>query len=350
MSRLWLALPFLLAACADDSFVVVSVATYSGTLDDVAQFRVHVSNNASERLLLYPRQASQALHLDTEHGVTFSVEFDTSRSGPATFEVESLSHDGTVLGYGKATTAIDGGSVSQVTVRVVPGALRPEHPFDAGATDGEGELSCDPYTPAAACGTGQTCALLCPEKDPAVSMCYGGGTANPGDTCASNNDCAPGSQCLTFGACGVMTCLRFCTDDSTCGDPNAYCNVPIPCGPTAQFTACSRPCDPTDNSGGGCGPGLACFVYGVDTTDCACPGSGGVGAVCTQNSGCGGGDSACAGCAAGLTCVFPAGTDAGPSGGICRRTCKVNSPTTCPSGMPCHAFYDSSLRIYGFCQ
>jgi len=348
-----LALLPLLGACADDSYAVVSVLTYSDSVDGVAQFRVYVENGSAQDTLLYPQQPSESLHLDTVHPVTFSVQFSSSRaSGQATFEVEPLDKNGAVLGYGKTTASINKGNVFNVSVLVVLGALRPEHPVDAGTAgdSGTSQLSCDPYAPSAACGANQTCGLLCSQDQPAVGMCYAAGVGNPGDTCANNNDCGPGSQCFTFTAigCSVMTCLRFCNhDDSLCGETGAFCNVPINCGTTAPFEACSRPCDPTGAGVGGCAAGLACFVYAGETTDCACAGLGGVGAACTQNSGCNG-EASCSGCQPGLSCVVPTGAAAGSTGGACRPICNLAAPA-CPTGT-CHAFDGSNRLVYGFCE
>jgi len=339
-----------LAACADHSFAVVSVLTYSGSLDDVAQFRVHVTNASSEDVLLYPKSPSQSLHLDTTRPVTFSVEFDASLSGQTAFEVEAISKDGKVVAYGKSSAPVGKDDVAPVLVKVVPGAVRPENPVDGGTSiDGE-SLSCDPYTPGAACGVGPTCGVLCAPNEPAVAMCYGAGAGKPGDACTSNADCDPGSQCFTFTAigCNVMTCLKFCKDDPACGQADAYCNVPIQCGSTPALSACSSPCIPTLATNNGCAAGLSCFVYAGETTDCACPGLGAVAAACTQNSGCNG-EPGCSGCGPGLSCVIPTGTDAGTGAGSCRPVCKLAAPA-CPSGTTCHAFDNSSRRLYGFCQ
>ena len=239
-----LALLPLLAACSDDSYAVVSVLTYSGSVDGVTQFRVHVESGSAQDILYYPQLPTESLHLDTTHPVTFSVEFSASRSGQATFEVEPLAPNAknVVLGYGKSTVAIEKGKVVDVPVLVVLGALRPENGLDGGAAgdSGASQLSCDPYAPGSACGTNQTCGLLCsdPPNQPAVGMCYGAGPGKPGDGCASNNDCEPGSQCfIAPGGCAVRTCLRFCTSDATCSEQNAYCNVPIECGSTPPFAA-----------------------------------------------------------------------------------------------------------------
>jgi hypothetical protein len=339
------------ASCADDAYAVVSVLTYAGNIDGVAQFRVHVESGSAQDTLLYPKQPSESLHLDTSHPVTFSVEFSASHAGPATFEVEPLDLNGTALGYGKSSIAIAKNKVVDVSVLVVLGALRPEHGLDGGtAVDGgPSQLSCDPYAPSTACGANQTCGLLCGTDQPAIGMCYAAGPGRPGDACTSNNDCAPGSQCFTFSAtgCSVMTCLRFCGSDAMCGEQAAYCNVPIQCGNTPPFAACSRPCDPTGTGTIGCATGLSCFVYTGETTDCACAGQGDLGAACSQNSGCNG-ESGCAGCRAGLSCVVPTGSAAGASG-ACRPICSLAAPV-CPTGTTCHAFQGSTHLVYGFCE
>lgn len=333
--------------CKDDAFAVLSVVTYADTIAGVAQFRVHVGNGADVDRLFYPRQATESLTLSMDRPVTFSVQFSSSRTGTATFEVEPLDAEGAVLGYGKADASIVKENVFEVTVRVVPGALRPEHGQDGGAGSLDaGAMACDPYAPASACGAGQTCGLLCAAGQPAIGMCYAGGAGQPGAVCATNSDCSPGSQCFTFSATGclVTTCLRFCKDDSACGESGAYCNVPIPCGSSAPYRACSRPCDPTGAGTAGCATGLACFIYSDETTDCACPGLGTLGSPCSQNQGCNG-ELGCTGCAAGLSCVVPTGSTAG----ICRPVCKLAAPT-CPTGTACRSFAGSTRLVYGFCE
>ncbi len=328
------------AGCADDTFALVSVSTSSGSLNDIAQLRVYVTNATSEDVLEYPTKVSSPLRLDEGRPVTFSVEFE-DWSGPAVFEVEPLAKDRTVLAYGRARVFVERHAVSRVAVSVYPGTTRPEH--RQGGVLSDGELACAPHAPADACGTdGRTCGLLCSVdgSSPAVSMCYVAGAGAPGDACTSNRDCAPGSQCFTLSSagCSIMTCLEFCSDDDECGDSNAFCNLPVPCG-DRTFFACSRPCDPTVTKDNGCATGLGCFVYSGDTTDCACPGPGLTGETCTQNDG----------CAAGLSCVIPSGISAGSSTGVCRPMCKLEVPA-CPSGMACHAFEGSSRGLFGFCQ
>jgi hypothetical protein len=275
------------------------------------------------------------------------VQFDHSRGGPTTVEVEALDANQATLGYGRGEAVIAQGGVFQVKVVVVAGAVRPERELDGGTTS----LACDPYVPAAACGAGQTCGLICKAGEPAVGMCYLAGAGQPGAACAKNDDCVPGTQCFEFSAvgCSVMTCLRFCNhDDNACGETNAFCNLPIPCGSgSTAFLTCSRPCDPTGTGTGGCAAGLACFVYKDETTDCACPGLGAVGAPCTQNQGCKGDEANCAGCAAGSSCVVL--TNAGTTAQVCRPICDLRT-RACPSGTTCNAFSGSTRGLFGFCQ
>jgi len=125
------ALPALLG-CQDDSFAVVSVRLFSGTLDGIAQFRVYVGNQGEQERLFYPKQPSESLHLDTNHPVTFSVEFSTSREGEAIFEVAPLDKSLSGLGYGISSVAISKGKVATVQVVVYAGAVRPERGLDGG--------------------------------------------------------------------------------------------------------------------------------------------------------------------------------------------------------------------------
>jgi hypothetical protein len=342
----------LVPACKEDSYAVVSVLTLSGSVAGVAQFRVYVHNGSDEDTLYYPKQPTESLVLDTTHPVTFSVEFGTSRGGEATFGVEALDANGTTLGYGESDSVIAKGKVFRVTVFIEIGAVRPQVGIDAGTTidGGSSSLACDPYQPALACGTGQTCGLLCNPGEPAIGMCYSAGPGQPGSVCDKNDDCLPGSQCFAFEAvgCSVKTCLRFCNhDDAACGEQGAFCNLPFSCGSTHEFFACSRPCDPTGSGTTGCAQGLACFVYGQETTDCACPGLGGLGTICTQSQGCDG-EAGCMGCQAGLSCVVPANADAG-STGTCRPICSLAAPA-CPTGTTCNPFTGSTRNLYGFCQ
>jgi hypothetical protein len=336
-------------ACKDDSYAVVSVVTQTDSVSGVAQFRVYVGNDADTDMLYYPKQPSESLTLDTSHPVTFSVQFDDSREGRTRFEVEPLDVAGATLGYGKSDVEITKGKVFDVTIHVFVGATRPQQAGDGGASDGGGELVCDPYAPSAACGEDRTCGLLCNAGEPAVGMCYLAGQGKPGDTCTSNSDCSPGSQCFALRAvgCAVKTCLRFCDQsDLACAETGAFCNVPIPCGSGSTFWACSRPCDPTGSGTTGCAAGLACFVYGDETTDCACPGLAGAGAACTQNHGCNG-EAGCSGCAAGLSCVVPTSSTTGA--GVCRPICNLAAPA-CPSGTTCRGFAGATKLTYGFCE
>jgi len=347
MSRLLaLSLTALLCGCTDDTFAVVSVLTYSGSLNDVSQLRVRVTSDATQDTLLYPKRASGLLHLDTTSPLTLSVEMAPSPYRPATFEVEALAPDGSVLGYGMASAVVGGNAVDTVMVEVVIGATAPVAAPVGAIVDGGSQMVCAPLDPTATCGADRTCGLLCADEEPTVAMCYVAGSASSGDACSGNADCSSGSGCFTFSAddCSVAACLRFCAKDDDCGQAGAYCNVTIPCGAAGSFQVCSQPCDPTLTTSS-CAAGLACFVYGGQTTDCACPGLGGPGSTCTQNSGCSG-DNGCSGCSAGLSCVIPE-SDGGASQGACHPVCMVANPT-CPAGSTCHGFSNAS-STYGYC-
>ena len=344
-------LPWL-ASCADDSYAVVAVLTYAGSVDGVAQLRVHVESGGAQETLFYPNQPSESLHLDT----ATPSPFRSSSARPTSARQPSRSSPST--------------SMAPPWLTANPPSQSPRTRWSASQCWSSWARS-DPstvwtavaqrtvapvYSPAIPTRLPRPVARIKPaafyaaRHQPAIGMCYAAGPGKPGDTCADNNECAPGSQCFTFTAagCSVMTCLRFCNnDDAMCGEQGAYCNVPIQCGTTPPFAACSRPCDPTGTGAVGCATGLSCFVYTGETTDCACAGQGDLGAACSQNSGCNG-EANCAGCRAGLSCVVPTGSAAGASG-ACRPICALAAPA-CPSGTTCHAFEGSTHLVYGFCQ
>jgi hypothetical protein len=339
------------AGCREDSYALVSVVSYTGRLDGVARLRVHVTSAAGQKSLSYAGGNDHALTLDSEHPVTFSVEFGASYQGSTQIEVEPVDASEATLGYGQASVRIDRGEIAGVRILVVPDAVRPARGSSAGEVDGGASgLLCAPALPTEACGPDRTCGVLCAQGQPTLGMCYAAGAGSPGTACSSNRDCQPGSQCFAFSApgCSVRTCLRFCNhDDAQCAEQGSYCNIPVPCDVSAQVAACSRPCDPTGAASAGCASGLACFVYAGETTDCACPGLGDIGSPCTQNSGCAD-TPGCAGCRSGLSCIVPAASPSGTAG-TCRPVCTLAAPA-CPSGTTCRAFEGSTKLLFGFCQ
>jgi hypothetical protein len=241
-------------------------------------------------------------------------------------EIEPLSVEGTVLGYGRSTTTLASGKVLRPNVYVVAGALRPD-----GSDTGPAPL-CSPNDPATVCGPNRTCALaVCAAPAQAEGMCFAAGPGVPGQACEQNWDCAVRSQCFEMGrdvpGCAVKTCLRFCNADADCAEAGALCNTSLACG----LKVCSRPCDPRGAATTGCAAGLNCFIYSAESTDCACPGSRGAGVsgtACATDAQCG----------PGYLCVTPEGR--------CHPVCR-RSDGACPTGTTCTAL--SGYTLYGAC-
>src|SRR6185436_2059528 len=230
----------------------------------------------------------------------------------------------------------------KVTVRVDRGAVPPGDGGPSGSSpDGGVEADagppCDPVSPTAC--NGGTCFLACRKNEPPAGMCTMAGTKNPGELCARNEECQPGSQCFDF-SCGagkpsIKTCLRFCKDDGMCGA--GKCATPIPCeGQPTTFKACSQACNPVGEAQQGCAPGLNCFIFQGEVPDCDCAGAmhvKGEAAACTSSEE----------CRPGLLCVSMAGNK------TCRPVCRLDAPATCAAGQMCTKLVDPDYKTFGAC-
>ena len=319
-----LLLSALAAACSEDkSFVVVRVLG-SLSIANVVQLRVKVTDGQYSEQLLYPetpRAATALLQLDPNTPVTFSVSFRTMFKDDVVLDVEPLDTGGASLGRGTSVPQpLKLGQVTYVTVEVTP-------------------PTCDPMAPVATCGHSYTCALVCDQNSQPDKLCFPAGLGNPGESCADTTNCAPGSACFEFTTCStvaqpVKTCRKFCTGDSICGTGSS-CIAGVSCdNASTSFRLCSRPCDPTGDATLGCAPGLLCFIYSGETTDCACRDqsrAGAVGASCATDDA----------CQPGLLCV-----DRG-SAKSCQAICQLSSPK-CSTGT-CTRLTNPDYQVYGAC-
>jgi hypothetical protein len=332
LTSIALLLSALVAACsADKSFVVVSVFGSVHPIANVAQLRVNVTDGTNSDQLLYPERpldATAVLRLDPNTPgatpVTFSVSFSTTFKADVTLDVEALgveALDGTQASLGRGSSdpqPLRAGQATYATVNVNP--------------------SCDPMAPAATC----TCALVCYQSSGPEMLCFPAGQGKPGDSCTNITDCAPGSACFEFNACSTAaqprkTCRQFCNVDSDCGvGSRSFCNTGVACDQTStSFRLCSRPCDPTGDASVGCAPGLLCFIYSGEITDCACLDQSRVGVV----------DASCAtdeNCQPGLMCVNRGGSKS------CQTICQLSSPT-CAAGKTCTRLTNPDYQVYGAC-
>jgi len=190
-----------------------------------------------------------------------------------------------------------------------------------------------------------------------MGMCIPGGARGPGEACASNNDCMPGTQCFDYGsipgcAAGTKICLRFCADDAQCTGAGATeadagatlvpsaCRNPVSCGPTVtSYHTCTFACDPRGDATTGCPAGLNCFLFadqagGPERPDCSCrePSRTGTdGADCTTSSN----------CAPGLICNEMGGTRK------CRKLCTMGSTGECGGTQGCMNLLNNN--VFGVC-
>jgi hypothetical protein len=315
------------AACSDDKSVVV-VSVYSNGLPvaRVAQLRVEAINGQSGEYtqeLYYPEKprAEDALFELSDKPVTFSISFRTMFKGTVTFKVEALDPANGVVASGESSPEqLNVGQVTYSTVWVSP--------------------ACDPMQPIATCGERKNCAFVCDEQKQAKTVCMAAGVKQTGDACDSLSDCAPGSECFTFTCSGISikTCRKFCASDTDCG-VGSTCSLSITCSASnREALICSRPCDPTGDASDGCTPGLSCFIYAGEVTDCACKPASRTGVT----------DQACTGddgCLPGLTCVDRGGQK------TCRPLCvlgKTEKPV-CPPGSTCTEVTSSVYKTYGAC-
>jgi hypothetical protein len=323
LTRTALLLTALAAACSDDkSFVVVSVFSSVHSIANAAQLRVNVTDGTNSEQLLYPespRSPTTLLQLGPAIPVTFSMSFRSTFKDDVTFDVQAI--DGTQAALGSGTSSpqpLRAGQVTYATVDVHP--------------------SCQPMASAATC----TCALVCDNYFGPETLCFGAGQGKPGDSCTDITDCAPGSACFEFTACStavqpLKTCRQLCNTDSDCGVASrSFCNTSVSCDQTStSLRICSHPCDPTGDATLGCAPGLLCFIYPGEITDCACLApsrAGAVGISCATDED----------CLPGLMCVYRG------SQGSCQAICRWDNPI-CAGAKTCTRLTNPDYQVYGAC-
>jgi hypothetical protein len=337
--------------CSEDkSYAVVTVRMAEGELTDISQFLVYVRTGATNSILYYPASPNRdpvGYRLTPSESIDFSISFASSFSGLLTVGVEPRNRLDNPLGYGATERQIDPGHRIDLDVKVVLGALAPVGggTLDAGATPdasvpdggdagGDGGAGCTPAG-AAGCAAGTTCTVVCPTTPAltAVGVCSRGGTGKDGDTCRSNEDCLPGSQCFIYG-CGRV-CRKFCTADAEC--PDGGCDRRVSCGgqPT-DFRFCSQSCDPREKAPNTCKGNFRCLLFANERASCDC-----VEMTRTGNDG-----DPClntAGCKPGLMCVAM-----GTPQPVCRPICKLTEGD-CQAGRRCTELVEPRYVTWGAC-
>lgn len=317
------------AACggSSQSFMVVTVQSADTTpITQVASLQVTVTNGASSQTLTYPAPDQVPFTITGtldpatgKIGTTFSVSFSTAHVNDLVVQVSALNALGTAVGTGQADAAITPGGIASVTIAL-------EHLYPG----------CDPA--ALTCGAAMTCAVNCAVQS---GSCVAAGTGAAGSLCSQNVDCAPGTQCFSYGGgattpgCQLGACLKFCKSDADCGS-GSLCQGKVPCtvGTTTSLTAyhtCTFACDPRGAATTGCPAGLHCFLVDtMDQVDCACTQAGQTkveGQDCTSGTE----------CAPGLVCTSQ-----------CHKACLLAANNTdCGAGQTCAALTND--QIYGVC-
>jgi len=174
-------------------------------------------------------------------------------------------------------------------------------PVDAGLADAGfcPEDPCRLVAPQCGCPAGEMCSRA------AAPRCIPEGSANEGEPCARDEDCAAGLTCPTNGA----TCRPYCDDDAICD--GARCVEPTS---GAAVGLCTHVCDARDGSG--CTAGGGCYLSAftaVETgatiidTVCLVPGTAGEGEPCPTFTE----------CRPGFACADD----------VCRQVCDLDAPS-----------------------
>ena len=330
-------------SCAHDSYLVVVMKTTGGPLPGVSRVTVMVTDSAHGTPMAtktFTITADGGLAIDAVAGKTFSLSFTPDRSGPVDVDVTAYGAAGCMGSGVQRSVAIKKGGTASVIVALSPTTACGSS--DGGTPDGNVTfVGCNPAL-AGSCPSPQTCYVDCTAK---VGVCVQGGTRRPGETCASNGDCMPGTQCFDYG-CGPTTkyCLKFCNGDADCAGSTSVaavstCSDPVVCPPQTSYKTCGFVCDPRGTATKGCPAGLSCFLFssatgGEDVPACGCSAATRVG---TDGASC----VTATDCAPGFLCDQMVG------GMFCRRICQMASPGDCPAPQGCTALQNNST--YGVC-
>lgn len=330
-----------LAACSHDSYLVLTLKSSGMPLASVTSISVAVASASGQPMVTrtFTVGGSSGLSIDATTGKTLSVSFTPDHSGIISVKVTVATLIATVCATGSTSATIKQGAVTNASVTLSATTCAAA---DAGAPDGSSTFSgCDPAV-VGSCPAPQTCYVDCANE---MGRCVPGGTKGAGETCASNNDCAPGTQCFDFG-CATTTraCLRFCNGDDACGTLTnsagaSTCRDPVFCPAMTTYKTCSFACDPRGAATTGCPAGLECFLFmdtasGQDTPSCGCPAATRIGidgSACARS----------ADCAPGFLCDLMAG------GQFCRKLCKMSAPADCGAGQTCQMLTNNPT--FGVC-
>jgi hypothetical protein len=328
-----------LAACSDDSYLVVTLRSDGTSFAGITKITVEVTAEGGQPMAtrIFAVGGSTGVTIDAQTSKTLSLSFSPDRSGLVNVKVTAGAT--TCFGGGSAVATILKGGTARATVTLA--ATGCSATADAGADGMVTFPGCDPAV-AGACPATQTCYVDCSSR---MGRCVPGGTKGPNEPCTSNNDCAPGTQCFDFN-CPTTTrvCLKFCAGEDACAPLSntagvSSCRDPVLCPDMTTYKTCAFACDPRGAATVGCPAGLNCFLFadpagGQDSPSCGCPAAT---RVATEGMPCTGSSD----CTPGLIC------DQMTGGLFCRRLCKMGSAGDCPGTTTCTALANNS--VFGVC-
>lgn len=211
----------------------------------------------------------------------------------------------------------------------------PSYSSDGRQTDGGADLSGTTADLAGvACQlvpqTGCVASQKCTTHDAVTTLCDPDGNVNRGERCtvqASVDTCYAGNACANAGG-GIGLCRTFCRTDGDCGT-RSYCELPLG---TAGVRLCTQSCNAL---GAGCPPGLACYPYDAEHTDCRLAGTALEGQPCSRPED----------CQASMACLGPAGAER------CRVLCQRGVSGGCQSPKVCSTvtYQGTPWPTYGVC-
>jgi hypothetical protein len=195
---------------------------------------------------------------------------------------------------------------------------------------------CD-ATRASSCGDDRACRAACGGPLNGTATCQVRvGMLAPGQVCAGDLFCAPGSGCVTrsCGGTPIRICQQWCKVDADCGGGSSGCESIACGGQPSPFRLCSLRCEPRGAANIGCPTGMACTLGPGDRTDCGCPPAGGglEGDPCQHGQ--------AGACRPGHLCVGPG------NGATCRRICRL-ADNDCAGGARCTPVPDHV--VHGAC-
>ncbi|MFO0568190.1 MAG: hypothetical protein U0263_21195 [Polyangiaceae bacterium] len=206
-----------------------------------------------------------------------------------------------------------------------------------------GTAGCTPPVAGGLCDTSPQCGCTGTQacnvtSEAGTTQCTPAGTITPYNLCANLNDCTKGYACVG------SACKAYCETNTDCASTGGACfqvnftsagtSKPIP-----GMKVCSKKCE-LQNPASACGAGLGCYpdLQAVPPkTDCAKAGTSTAAGACLSDGTI---------CAPGYACL---------SNGDCKKWCRAQFTSDCPTGKTCAVWQAPNQVIidgieYGVCS